>query len=305
MKNECMIVKDLLPLYIENLVSDETRVFVDEHLTACEDCRAALKQIRTSPEITSDAGAVPLKRIKKRLKQQRLKSVFLAVVLVMAFLIAGFGYLTAPRYVPYSKDLLSVSEEDNGTTIISFNEDKATSFDVNDVVPSDDGDNSILFIHAWKTTWDSLFSDGKVVHNMVLRSEDKNHIGAIFYSPNMHEEAVKIWGDDIDFHVIELPRLTLGYYLIIAVLAVFVGGVLMILFRKNLKIKTWIERVFLFPMAYIISHVITKGFTTTTYSFQRDLSFILLVTILIYIAGLFGISVYRNKKKIKMGLDTQ
>ena len=25
MKNECMIVRDLLPLYIEDLVSDETR----------------------------------------------------------------------------------------------------------------------------------------------------------------------------------------------------------------------------------------------------------------------------------------
>lgn len=296
MKNECMIVRDLLPLYVENLVSDETRAFVEEHLAGCEDCQKVLEQNRTPPVISGDAGAVPLKNIKKRLRQQKLKSVFLAVALVMAILIAGFGYLTMPQYVPYSEDLLSVTENEDGMVFISFNEDKVTGFNINDLVLSDDGDKMILYIHAWRTTLDYLFPDHEV-QNIVLKRGDDFPVGLIFYSPNNHAEAIRIWGDDIDFQTIELPRLALGYYLVIAGLAVVLGGVLLLVFRKNTKVKLWLERIVLFPAAYIVSHFITKGFTTITYSMARDFGFILLVTILLYAAGLLGMSLYRDKKQ--------
>lgn len=36
--NECKIVEDLLPLYAEELVSPETKVFVDSHCEGCEVC---------------------------------------------------------------------------------------------------------------------------------------------------------------------------------------------------------------------------------------------------------------------------
>ena len=32
MKKECSIVRDVLPLYFENMVSEETAAFVKEHL---------------------------------------------------------------------------------------------------------------------------------------------------------------------------------------------------------------------------------------------------------------------------------
>lgn len=304
MKNECMIVRDLLPLYVENLVSDETRVFVEEHLAECEDCRKVLEQNRTSPEITRDAGAVPLKSIKKHLKQQKRKSVFLAVLLVMAVLITGFGYLTMPQYIPYSEDLLSITENEDGMVLVSFNEDKVTGFSLSDLAPSEDGEKIVLYIHAWKTTWGYLFPDHEV-QNIVLKPADDDSVGLIFYSPNNHQEAVKIWGPDVTYHVVVLPRGALGYYLILAGLAVVLGGVLMLLFRNKPEVRAWVERVTFFPVAYIISHIITKGFTTITYSMERDFVFILLVALLLYAAGLLGISLYRNKKEIEMVLDAQ
>ena len=38
MKRECSIVRDVLPLYFENMVSEDTAVFVKEHLENCSDC---------------------------------------------------------------------------------------------------------------------------------------------------------------------------------------------------------------------------------------------------------------------------
>ena len=41
MKNECSLVRDMLPLYLENMVSEETRAFIKEHLETCPECAAA------------------------------------------------------------------------------------------------------------------------------------------------------------------------------------------------------------------------------------------------------------------------
>jgi hypothetical protein len=292
-----MIVRDLLPLYVEDLVSEETRAFVEEHLAHCEDCQKALEQARTSPGVSADANVVPLKNIRKRLKQQKLQSVFLAVTLVMAVLIAVFSYLTLPQYVPYSEDLLSVTENENGMVLVSFDEDQVTGFSANDLVRSEDGEEMVLYIHAWKTTWGYLFPAHEV-QNVVLKQAE-TPIDLIFYSPNKHQEAIKIWGRDVTYNTVVLPRLVLVYYLVIAGLAVMLGGVLLLVFRKNKKFQLWLERLTLFPVAYIISHLLIKGFTTISYAMSRDLIFILFVTVLFYIAGLLGISLYRNKKEIK------
>ena len=40
MKNECYIVRDILPLYLEDMVSEETAAFIKEHLEHCPACAA-------------------------------------------------------------------------------------------------------------------------------------------------------------------------------------------------------------------------------------------------------------------------
>ena len=39
MSKECDIVRDLLPLYADDVVSDTSREIIEEHLSDCPDCR--------------------------------------------------------------------------------------------------------------------------------------------------------------------------------------------------------------------------------------------------------------------------
>ena len=48
MKKECSVVRDLLPLYAENMVSAETGEFVKEHLDGCTECRTEYEQMKQS-----------------------------------------------------------------------------------------------------------------------------------------------------------------------------------------------------------------------------------------------------------------
>lgn len=47
MKKECSIVRDLLPLYIEDMVSENTAAFVGEHLKTCPSCQREYANMQT------------------------------------------------------------------------------------------------------------------------------------------------------------------------------------------------------------------------------------------------------------------
>ena len=78
MKNECSIVRDLLPLYVENMLSSESADFVNEHLKECHSCLRELESLKggntlliTHDENTEkSSNAEPFKLIMKRFKRQ-------------------------------------------------------------------------------------------------------------------------------------------------------------------------------------------------------------------------------------------
>lgn len=78
MKNECHIVRDLMPLYTEGMLSNESAAFVKTHLETCEDCRAAYGGEETPPVTEADTAqqrageAGVLRTLKKKLRKQTL-----------------------------------------------------------------------------------------------------------------------------------------------------------------------------------------------------------------------------------------
>lgn len=102
MKN-CAIVKDLLPLYIEDMVSDETEVFINEHLKECEDCRNELDVLKSeapvsTPEIISENEMRPFKKAAKKLNRQLYGFSYMLIILLI---LLGFSY-TAEEKMMYN-----------------------------------------------------------------------------------------------------------------------------------------------------------------------------------------------------------
>ena len=53
MKTDCEIIRDLLPLYVDDICSEKSRELVDEHLKECAECNDLLDRLRRT-EIESD-----------------------------------------------------------------------------------------------------------------------------------------------------------------------------------------------------------------------------------------------------------
>ena len=107
-KNECAIVRDLLPLYAEKMVCRETAEFVRDHLEDCASCRAELEQIGSgqsdkkekNDEIPAENDTAPLARIGKIVFKRKMYAVLMTALILSAFLVSVFGYLSSPEYLP-------------------------------------------------------------------------------------------------------------------------------------------------------------------------------------------------------------
>jgi hypothetical protein len=95
MKNEFNIIRDILPLYVEDMVSADTSAFVEEHLEKCAECRAdwenlkKTSQIEEVPLAKQDNDILPLRAIKKKWK--RKKAVLICTTVLITILISVIG----------------------------------------------------------------------------------------------------------------------------------------------------------------------------------------------------------------------
>lgn len=85
--DKCNVIKDILPLYAEKMVSKDTEFFVEEHLACCENCKALLKGLQSdsmAEELSGEGEAAILKSVKKKMRLRRFALIAASVILTLA-----------------------------------------------------------------------------------------------------------------------------------------------------------------------------------------------------------------------------
>lgn len=73
----CNIIEDLLPLYHDNVCSEDSRRVVEDHLSSCAKCRDTLNKIESEMKLPSTIDDVsPIRSIAKKWKADKLTSFF-------------------------------------------------------------------------------------------------------------------------------------------------------------------------------------------------------------------------------------
>ena len=85
----CNVIKDLLPLYVDECCSDESAKLIAEHLEKCEDCRGMYNQMReTVPTLEEKPHPVELRRV-----SDWKASLMQSVMLFISFAIITLGVI--------------------------------------------------------------------------------------------------------------------------------------------------------------------------------------------------------------------
>ena len=96
MKKECSVVRDLLPLYIEDMLSDDTIEFVESHLKNCPECAVELQTIKEREQIGKDEFSHRIEdfdainSLRKKMRREKWRIV--AIIAIVVLMIATFLY---------------------------------------------------------------------------------------------------------------------------------------------------------------------------------------------------------------------
>ena len=111
-KLSCGIIKDLLPLYVDNVCSEESKTIIEEHIADCPICEAELMNLQSSPDVKAEidtdinkAVENAGKRIRKGKKKVVLKT--LSIVMSVLLVVGLLTYLIVPiksAYHSYCND---------------------------------------------------------------------------------------------------------------------------------------------------------------------------------------------------------
>ena len=301
MKQECSIVRDLLPLYVENMVSPETAEFVGEHLKTCERCQGEYQSLRQPPDVTPRAQEerpeAPLRRLQRKLLLKRIQSALLAGGFVLVVLLSAFAILSVPRYFPYTAQLLEVTQQADGSLTITFDQ-AVTQCQVESLGTQEpDNQSESYSIQAWTSPWDQWFSRSGSRTLTIAPHTDRPVL--VYYAQNNGQGDVLVYGENPDGGMETLPRLVLGYYLFLAAGVFVVLLVVWCAAKKKPKVRKWVGRALLLPPAHGVGHLIVLGFTTVSYCATRDFILIVAIGALVYCLVLLADSLYRLWRELR------
>ena len=109
MKMECSIVRDLLPLYIEDMVSAETAQYVSDHLQSCSECQAEFISLKDGETITKNTimQSDTVKPFKKMMTRMNRQFYMLAYSFIIFFIFLGFGW-TSDANLMYNSIIMPI-----------------------------------------------------------------------------------------------------------------------------------------------------------------------------------------------------
>lgn len=152
MKASCEIIRDLLPLYVDEICSADSKALVEEHLSECQDCRVQCDEMRKKesaclaekPEVKFTDG---LKKLKNRVGKRTRIAILASVAAVIALFFAGEALLNMPLKELKPEDIhvtadvynvsdLPVVQADDGESVVSIRKSEEDDSDlINVMIP--------------------------------------------------------------------------------------------------------------------------------------------------------------------------
>ncbi len=278
MKLSCNTIQDLLPLVVEDLASEDTVNLVEEHIRDCPLCRREyedLKAAKIDYKAKNQLESIPLKKVKRKLKSRNIYIGVLTALIVSLLLFVGLDKLTKPIPLSFQEAIESTEIED-GKIFIEFKEEVS-----NYNIVSGDYDEINYDIMAWKTSIGNLFERGEAKTTVINIDEEKPVF--VRYISQDSELDKFIYGKGQEGHSLTLPRLAMNYYFFLMGIIFLISVILSFIFRRMDRIKKIVNTIMIFSLSYISAHIlILFASEGRTHHMSRDLTFVIITTILIF-----------------------
>lgn len=246
MNISCNVMDDLLPLYAENMVSEDTSDLVRDHLAVCADCREKMKAYPEKEE-EMHRSLEDLSKLQKKIRSRRVTAAWFAFLLTATVILSVVAFLISPVYLTVEEAGVQVYIGDETSYIYQVAEDgelhspsivddeqevddrPVVTLYFSDIVrhvsesrvKDPDTGEEIVTISAYCWRLDILFPRTAESKFGYGREVDYDRL---YYASYDGREDTLLWGTQPNGGVQTLPRLVLAYYVVISI---FLGAALL------------------------------------------------------------------------------
>lgn len=90
-KKECLLVTELLPLYLENQTGKDSNEYIEEHIKNCDECRRQMHYMTSSYGECAEHKEIENKKLLfKKIKKRIIEGYVIILIIVWIFIIVCF-----------------------------------------------------------------------------------------------------------------------------------------------------------------------------------------------------------------------
>lgn len=116
----CDVIRDLLPLYAEDLTSEASNQLVDEHLCQCDPCTKQLAILKKATAMPMDVDTGALKRVGDTIRRRKILTVAASIMTMIALMVTGWIYLFTPYTLTAEEAIEGVELREDGALAIDY-----------------------------------------------------------------------------------------------------------------------------------------------------------------------------------------
>ncbi|AXI00647.1 zf-HC2 domain-containing protein [Sporosarcina sp. PTS2304] len=118
---KCSVIQDLLPLYIDDAISDDTKTLVNKHLKTCEECKKEYEQMKETLYVPIENKATLFIQLNKQWNKKKRLLIFSSVLATILLGFAVFSFIVYyAKPIPYATDLVKIEEKADGTLVSNY-----------------------------------------------------------------------------------------------------------------------------------------------------------------------------------------
>ncbi|MEO4053975.1 zf-HC2 domain-containing protein [Solibacillus sp. CAU 1738] len=118
---KCTIIQDLLPLYVDDVVSEDTKELVEQHLQTCQVCQKEYEQMTQTLYVPIENKVTLFEKVNKKWNRKKMILIAGSILTTLFLCFAVFSYVFHyEKMIPYSSDLFEIEQQSDGTLVSNY-----------------------------------------------------------------------------------------------------------------------------------------------------------------------------------------
>lgn len=191
---KCEIIKDLLPLYIDNVCSKESKKLIEDHLQTCKECNEYLLSLKKSCEIEDNYYDEEKEKrktnfilnMKKKLNNKKILTIVVTTLVVILTIVGVFKYLENKKMTITDIDNFVVIEKDGDLILNTTGSLPNSTYSVRFTLNENDKEHDCIVINQTTTKLLQMTAPKDNTNQYIIVYKDKgaDTVDRIYYCAN-------------------------------------------------------------------------------------------------------------------------